>query len=254
MLYLNYMTISLTITPKNIINLLKKNIAGTYVETGFASGNSAKFALDLGFKKVISIEIDKNIVSQGRKKFHKFIESNKLQLIHGESSIELEKVLKKHIDVSVIFLDAHDGNHLFNAPLEKELDVIKKYYNKQIIIIDDFQKIKYNKLNPNKNYWGKKNNYEKIISKFEKEFNNEVTEVYLGNFFKITSYLVNKKISLNIKNIFSEIQYKIFMFFFPLLLFFRRFIKNFLFTILTKEKYNKLINNYTKLTHKLTKM
>ncbi len=248
------MALSLKITSKNIINLLKKNIAGTYVETGFASGNSAKFALDLGFKKVISIEIDKEMVSKGREKFHKLIKSNKFELIHGESSIELEKVLKKHIDVSVIFLDAHDGNHLFNAPLEKELDVIKKYYNKQIIIIDDFHKIKYNKLNPDINYWGKKNNYKKIISIFEKELNNEVTEVYLGNFLNIDSYLINKKISLNIKNIFSKIQYKIFMFFFPLLLFLRRFFKGFLFIILTKKKYNNLINNYTKLIHKLTKM
>jgi hypothetical protein len=248
------MTLSLKITPKNIINLLKKNIAGTYVETGFASGNSAKFALDLGFKKVISIEIDKESVIKGREKFHKFIKSNKLELIHGESSVELEKVLKKHIDVSVIFLDAHDGDHLFNAPIEKELDVIKKYYNKQIIIIDDFQKIKYNKLNPLKNYWGKKNNYNKIISKFEKEFNDEVTEIYLNNFLRITCYLINKKVPLHIKNIFSEIQYKIFMFFFPVLIFVRRFFKRFLFTILTEEKYNKLINNYYKLIHKFTKI
>ena len=248
------MTLSLKITPRNIINVLKKNIAGAYLETGFASGNSAKFALDLGFKKVISIEIDKESVTKGREKFHKFIESNKLELIHGESSIELEKVLKKYMDVSVIFLDAHDGNHSFNAPLEKELDVIKKYYNKQIIIIDDFQKIKYNKLNPDINYWGKKNDYKKIISKFKKEFNNEVTEVYLGNFLKITCYLINTKVSLDIKNIFSKIQYKIFMFFFPLLLFLRRFFKRFLSTILTEEKYNKLVNNYYKLIHKFTKI
>ena len=49
----------MTIKPY-LANILRPYNKGIYLETGLANGNSSKLALDLDFKKVISIEIDKN--------------------------------------------------------------------------------------------------------------------------------------------------------------------------------------------------
>ena len=54
-------------------NIIDKNINAKYLETGFLEGVSAFEMLSLGFKKVVSIEIDENFVNEGEKKFSTFI-------------------------------------------------------------------------------------------------------------------------------------------------------------------------------------
>lgn len=49
----------------------------TYLETGFLHGDSVKAALNLGFNEVISIEINKNFVEEGKKRFYKEIKQKK---------------------------------------------------------------------------------------------------------------------------------------------------------------------------------
>ena len=49
----------MTIKPY-LANILRPYKKGIYLETSLANGNSSKLALNLDFKKVISIEIDKN--------------------------------------------------------------------------------------------------------------------------------------------------------------------------------------------------
>ena len=140
---------------KDLRNYIKENIIDKrtnckYLETGFLKGESALEMLQLGFKKVVSIEIDKNYVEHGKSKFSNYINCRELELVHGDSSEKLSEYYSDEFDV--IFLDAHNTyvENLIkkSAPLEKELNIIIKYglKNHQILIIDDFLKIKYSYL------------------------------------------------------------------------------------------------------------
>ncbi len=233
-------------------HILKKYKKGIYLETGLASGDSSKLALDLGFKKVISIEIDKNSIKYVKKKLNKFIKKKKLLLVKGDSSKKIKEILKKYKNISVFFLDAHDGSHANNAPLEKELNEIENIYNNQLIIIDDFAKIKFSNMDQ-KNYWGKKNNYKKIINKLTKNFKCEVTEIYYGSFFSMNSILVNKKIQKNLIMILKDIEGNIHFFFKPFVFKLRKIIKILLKLILSETMFYSIRKKYISTHHKLTK-
>ena len=129
---------------KNIIN---KKIDPKYLETGFLEGQSAYEMLSLGFKKVVSIEIDQNFVTEGEKKFSSFIKDQRLEIVKGDSA---EKILDYFSDeFHVIFLDAHGTIERDlkdkSAPLERELKIIldKGLKDHQLLIIDDYIKIKH---------------------------------------------------------------------------------------------------------------
>ena len=131
-------------------NIIDKKINCSYLETGFLEGESAEEMLQLGFKKVVSIEIDRNHIEQGKSKFSKYIYDKKLELVHGDSSEKLSDYYSDKFDV--IFLDAHntyDQNLIEkSAPLEKEMNIIieRGLESHQILIIDDYLKIKYSYL------------------------------------------------------------------------------------------------------------
>ncbi|MDC3022488.1 hypothetical protein OA179_00395 [Candidatus Pelagibacter sp.] len=154
---------------KKIISKFKN---GIYLETGFRDGVSAKQAIELGFKKVISIEIDKDSVINGKKKFESEIKNGVLEIIEGDSGECLEKYFNKQ--VSIVYLDAHGGNEIYPVPLEKELEILSKFKldKNQMIIIDDFYKIKKQKIYEKDN-WKKQISLENIkllIKKFERNF------------------------------------------------------------------------------------
>jgi len=241
----------MTIKPY-LRHVLEPYNKGIYLETGLASGDSSKLALDLNFKKVISIEIDKNSIKNVKKKLKKFIKKKKLLLVQGDSSKKLREILKKYKDISVFFLDAHDGNHTNNAPLEKELNTIEKIYNNQLIIIDDFAKIKFSNMDQ-KDYWGKKNNHNKIINKLNKNFKCEITEIYYGSFLSMNSILINRKIQKNLMMFLKDIQGNIHFFFKPFFLKLRRQTKELLKLILSETLFNLIRKNYISLHHRLIK-
>jgi len=82
----------MTIKPY-LANILRPYNNGIYLETGLANGNSSKLALDLDFKKVISIEIDKNKIKFVKKRLNKFTKNKKLLLIKGDSSKKIGEVV-----------------------------------------------------------------------------------------------------------------------------------------------------------------
>ena len=140
---------------KDLRNFIKKNILDkksncNYLETGFLRGESALEMLQLGFKKVVSIEIDNNHIEQGNSKFSNYINDKRLEIVLGDSSEKLSEYYSDKFDV--IFLDAHNTRvqNLIekSAPLEKEINIIieRGLQSHQILIIDDFLKIKYSYL------------------------------------------------------------------------------------------------------------
>jgi hypothetical protein len=82
---------------------LKKYMSDVFVETGTFDGRGVKLALESGFKRVISIELD-----PGRFKAAKeILKDLPVELHEGDSSDILPAILEKLDEKATIFLDAH---------------------------------------------------------------------------------------------------------------------------------------------------
>lgn len=103
-----------------------------FVETGSFDGDGIQGALNSGFEKIISIEINDGRLETCRKRF---FGEDKVKLIKGDSAVILHDTIKA-IDEQIIFwLDAHfdfDGTW---CPLLKELDQIAKHHIKNDILV-----------------------------------------------------------------------------------------------------------------------
>tara|TARA_B100002051_G_C16711995_1_gene627155 strand:+ start:324 stop:1013 length:690 start_codon:yes stop_codon:yes gene_type:complete len=191
-------------------NVLKNNNKCKYLETGFLEGQSAHEMLLLGFEKVVSIEIDNNFIKLGKQKFNSFIKSDRLEIVQGDSAEKIEQYYSDEFDVT--FLDAHgtsDKNLIEkSAPLEQEINSIinKGLKDHQILIIDDYLKIKYFFLFSYNNFdWRFLANRKKIDNLIN-QLNQKVYEVpYKGNCYLLVvgnNYTYKKKI---FKNLFYKI-------------------------------------------------
>jgi hypothetical protein len=128
---------------KNTEYQLKNYINDIFIETGTYYGETAKIATNLGFKKVITIELQDHLQKIAKEKCNNL----KIDFHLGDSPIILSEILPK-IDSKITFwLDAHmDGCNIIpnvtpdirKCPLIEELSVIKNHHrNDHTIIIDD---------------------------------------------------------------------------------------------------------------------
>jgi hypothetical protein len=109
----------------------------TFVETGTHHGDGVRRALDLGFNKVISVEILEDLYKECEQKFSSEITQDKVKLFLGDSNELLPTMLELLTEPSLVFLDGHFNNGL---PLWGELDILKSHPIKEhTIIVDDFQ-------------------------------------------------------------------------------------------------------------------
>tara|TARA_Y100000816_G_C26006590_1_gene526102 strand:- start:301 stop:1068 length:768 start_codon:yes stop_codon:yes gene_type:complete len=162
---------------KELNNVIKKflntcNIpaeASTYLETGLLDGNSVQFALDLNFKKIISLEINKSFIDNANQRFKNEVKNSRVLLVQGDSQEKIKEIYDESINI--LFLDAHDNldkevevDEAIIAPLENEIKfLLNKIAEKQLIIIDDFIKIKHSYLFSNrKGSWKSKLSYKKF--------------------------------------------------------------------------------------------
>jgi len=108
-----------------------------FVETGTHLGDSVQVALDLGFTKVISIELIELYYKQCEKRFAEEIEKGTVVLFKGDSA-ELMTEMLALVDTPALFwLDGHGDN----VPLDGELKAIKEHTVKNhTILIDDIPK------------------------------------------------------------------------------------------------------------------
>lgn len=124
------------------INKLKKYINPVFVETGSGKGSGIQKALDAGFKRVISIELDPENYKTVKKRFENHPE---IEIYLGYSQNLLESIIK-NIDTEItFFLDAHANRkdevyekQGFFSPILMELEIIKKHPIKtHTLILDD---------------------------------------------------------------------------------------------------------------------
>lgn len=174
----------------NICNVSTKT--SSYLETGLQFGDSVQFALDLNFKKIISIDINKSSIDNANQRFKNEIKNSRVLLVQGDSQEKIKEIFDQNINI--FFLDAHQNktNKTTIAPLENEIKfLLNRIDEKQLIIIDDLIKIKYNFLfSHRQDDWKSKLSYKKlkeIIS--DKELN--TFEIYSNT--KEVAYLLLTK-------------------------------------------------------------
>lgn len=109
--------------------VLSKYISPYFFETGTSSGAAVYKALDAGFEKVFSVEIDSVLYEQNLVRFEKEIQEGRVHLFLGDTFVLMPLILQQFIDKQCTFwLDAHQDfgpGGVKRCPLLEELDYIK---------------------------------------------------------------------------------------------------------------------------------
>lgn len=109
-----------------------RNGADIFVETGTHQGESVRDALELGYHKVISVEILPEL--QQRNQAH-FDGDERVHLFTGDSNVLMPEMLELVAAPAVFWLDGHFEHGL---PVWRELDYISEHVIRtHTIIIDD---------------------------------------------------------------------------------------------------------------------
>jgi len=131
-----------------ITTTLSKKVLSKYknpyfFETGTANGDCVRLALEIGFEKIFSIELDQSLQIENISKYSNEIKLNKVHLIIGDSLIELEKQILKLEKKTTFWLDAHvdfGPSGVKRCPLYEEIESISKSSIKNhTIMIDDLR-------------------------------------------------------------------------------------------------------------------
>lgn len=122
--------------------LCKFSYNNVFVETGTNNGDSVQTALDVGFKKIYSIEFYKHKVKKAKDRFKdiKYVE-----IIEGDSGVVLKGILKQLYEPATFWLDSHfscDSSTPIaladTCPVLNELYLISEHYIKtHTLLIDD---------------------------------------------------------------------------------------------------------------------
>ncbi len=121
--------------------VLKKYQNKYFVETGTHVGNSVQLALDCGFEKIITMEINPEKVEIAKQRFSNEIEEGRVTILEGDTVETFPEALKLLDGTATFWLDAHwdDGPHgEYLCPLPIELEAIQKTSIKNhTLLIDD---------------------------------------------------------------------------------------------------------------------
>jgi hypothetical protein len=123
--------------------VLLKYLNPYFLETGTANADCVRLALEVGFEKVISIELDEILQKENIHKYQSFINEGKVNLITGDSLWEIINIIPTLDKPTTFWLDAHvDFGPMGTkrCPLYEELDAIKQSNIKtHTILIDDMR-------------------------------------------------------------------------------------------------------------------
>jgi hypothetical protein len=123
--------------------VLSKYLNPYFLETGTANGDCVRLALEIGFEKIFSIELDENLQNENIQKYQSFINEEKINLITGDSLWELINIIPSLDKSTTFWLDAHvDFGPMGTkrCPLYEELSAIKMSDIKtHTILIDDMR-------------------------------------------------------------------------------------------------------------------
>ena len=121
-------------------NLLKKHKRGNIlIETGTYMGAGIRAALEAGFETVYSIELDDFLFRDAQKAF---ADDARVHIVHGDSAVELGKILAALPEGSdvTLWLDAHASGPLKydgGTPVLDEVRAVATSKCKATILVDD---------------------------------------------------------------------------------------------------------------------
>jgi len=127
---------------------LKKEVIEKYrnpyfVETGTANGDCVRLALEVGFERVYSIEIDKPLQEENKQRYKDQIDAGRVVLITGDSLEEINNIIPLLDKPTTFWLDAHvdfGPCGIKKCPLYEELEAIgKSSIKNHTILIDDIR-------------------------------------------------------------------------------------------------------------------
>lgn len=128
----------MSITKKTLSKYPNPN----FVETGTCRGFTVKKALQIGFKKIYSIEYVKELYDSCCKKFQKHL-NKRVFLYQGDTHFEFPRVLNNLKGKATFWLDAHYTKKSLpyaeeKCPILFELNHIQKHLrNDHTLLIDD---------------------------------------------------------------------------------------------------------------------
>lgn len=117
----NYVPIVRDETIKKIIEVLKENNIKNILEIGTAVGYSGIVMLQNSQAYLTSIEKNRERYFEAKENFEKCGLLNRVELIEGDASLELEKLVTKEKQFDFIFLDGPKGQYIKYYPYLKKL-------------------------------------------------------------------------------------------------------------------------------------
>ena len=136
------------------IEVLKKYKNEIFCETGTLWGEAIEVALECGFDKIYSIELDLEKVASAKEKFASEIANGTVHILHGDSTLLFPKVIKEFNASATFWLDAHwDGGPQGEkkCPLLDELEALVAHPIKTNTLLIDDRRL----LGKRKSNWGR---------------------------------------------------------------------------------------------------
>ena len=124
---------------KTILTIARIFDATEVIETGTFMGSSTPYLASLASNKTYTIEIDKRNVYLANRRFKKNHTDLNIDLINGDSAVEIKNILKKidpEVSRIIAYLDAH---WLADIPTSLELSALDEWGGAWVAIIDDFK-------------------------------------------------------------------------------------------------------------------
>ena len=114
-----------------------KSDCTVFFETGTHIGTAIQSAYDLGFERIISIEIQERFYDYCMQRFQPLDAWEQIKLFLGRSEDNIEKLVQEWVNGRAMFwLDAHETN----SPYKLEIEAILKHPRKDhIILVDDIE-------------------------------------------------------------------------------------------------------------------
>ena len=123
--------------------VLLKYLNPYFLETGTADADCVRLALEVGFEKIISIELNETLQNENIQNHQKLINDGKVELVTGDSLWEIINIIPKLDKPTTFWLDAHvDFGPMGTkrCPLYEELSAISTSSIKtHTILIDDMR-------------------------------------------------------------------------------------------------------------------
>jgi len=122
------------------LEILKNYPNKVFTESGTYKGDTVSKALNMGFQKIISIEVDKTLHRLAKDRFRNH---DNVEIIHGSSIDVLPNILPMINEDITFWLDGHHsagetGVKDYYFPIIEEIKVIAQHHRKShTILVDD---------------------------------------------------------------------------------------------------------------------